>query len=174
MARNRGGLLAQIAGDVADQTVPLSSLLQNCIVLGGHAGSEKMPAYRHVPAALTARITNMAGRNVMIQRFDDSVFEPRVREFLREEVGVQDVRDAVLPFGIGQLERMAGEDTDGQDLIPVWAGFVKDMLNKQRVAQGGFVADVYWSVPRSAIHGVLVRIRTALAELVAELIALTP
>jgi hypothetical protein len=38
MARNRGGLLGQIAKDVADRTVPLSSLLQNCVLLGGLAG----------------------------------------------------------------------------------------------------------------------------------------
>ena len=188
MARNRSGLLAQIAKDVADQTVPLSSLLQNCIVLGGVAGSETMrawasqelhgyagaetvPDYRHVPAALTAQITNMAGRNAITQQFDDSVFDPRIREIIREKV---DVRDAVLPFGIGQLEGMASEDTDEQRLSPEWAGFIADMLNQHHMALGSRVANVYWSVPRSAIQGVLVRIRTALAELVAELIALTP
>ena len=42
------------------------------------------------------------------------------------------------------------------------------------MAVNGRVADVYWSVPSVAIQGVLVRIRTALAELVAELITLTP
>ena len=42
MAHKRGGLLAQIEADVVDDTVPLSSLLQKCIVLGGQAGSEKM------------------------------------------------------------------------------------------------------------------------------------
>jgi hypothetical protein len=36
MANKRGGgLLAQIQADVVDHRVPLSSLLQNCIVLGG-------------------------------------------------------------------------------------------------------------------------------------------
>lgn len=191
MARNRGGLLAQIEGDVADRTVPLSSLLQNCILLGGQAGSERMrawasqelhgyegaetvPEYRHVTAALTARISNMAGRNVITQRFDDSVFDSRVREFIRGEVDVQDVRDAVLPFGIGRLEGMADENTDEQYLSPEWAGFIADILNKQHMRPGSIVTDVYWSVPRSAIQGVLVRIRTALAELVAELVALTP
>src|SRR5580693_3174464 len=42
MTHKRGGLLAQIEADVVDNTVPLSSLLQKCIVLGGQAASEKM------------------------------------------------------------------------------------------------------------------------------------
>jgi hypothetical protein len=41
-------------------------------------------------------------------------------------------------------------------------------------AVNGRVAEVYLSVPNVAIQGVLVRIRTALAELVAELTTLTP
>lgn len=188
MARNRSGLLAQIANDVADRSVPLSSLLQNCILLGGQAGSERMrawasqemhgyagmetvPEYRHVTVALTARITNMAGHNSITQHFDDSVFDPRIREIIREKV---DVQDAIIPFGIGRLEAMASEDTDSQYLVPEWAGFIADMLNDHHMAPGSRVADVYWPVPRSAIQGILVRIRTALAELVAELIALTP
>ena len=42
MANQRGGLLAQIEAEVVDDRVPLSSLLQKCIVLGGEAGSEKL------------------------------------------------------------------------------------------------------------------------------------
>ena len=42
MAHKRAGLLAQIEVGVLDDSVPLSSLLQKCIVLGGKAGSEKM------------------------------------------------------------------------------------------------------------------------------------
>jgi hypothetical protein len=37
MAHKRSGLLAQIE-DVVDDTVPLSSILQKCIALGGQAG----------------------------------------------------------------------------------------------------------------------------------------
>jgi AbiTii-like protein len=94
MSHKRGGLLAQIEAGVLDHTVPLSSLLQKCIVLGGQAGSEKMrawarrelngysgadtvPDYRHVPAAVMAVITNRAGYNGGTTRIDDSVFLPR-------------------------------------------------------------------------------------------------
>ncbi len=84
------------------------------------------------------------------------------------------MQDAALPFGVGRLEAMASEDTDEQCLVPEWAGFIAGVLNDHHMGLNSRVADVYWSVPRSAIQGVLVRIRTALAELVAELVALTP
>jgi hypothetical protein len=47
-------------------------------------------------------------------------------------------------------------------------------MNQHNMAVNGSVAEVYLSVPKVAIQGVLVRIRTALAELVAELTTLTP
>jgi hypothetical protein len=42
------------------------------------------------------------------------------------------------------------------------------------MAPGSHAAEVYWSVPSAAIRGILVRIRTALSDLVAELIMLMP
>jgi hypothetical protein len=189
MTNRRGsGLLAQIEVGVVDHTVPLSSLLQSCIVLGGQAGSEKMrdwarrelngyggvddvPDSRRVPAALMAVITNRAGYNGRAIRFDDNVFPEQIREIIREKV---DLEEAILSHGIGQLEAMASEGTQEHQLIPPWATFIKDTLNDRGMVPGGRVADVFLSVPNVAVQGVLVRIRTALADLVAELITLTP
>jgi AbiTii len=190
MARgsNRGGLLAQIEAGVVDPRVPLSVLLPKCILLGGQARSEKMrdwarrelngyggaddvPDYRRVPAALMAMITNRAGYNGRAVRFDDSVFPAQIREIIREKV---DLEEAILSHGIGQLEAMASEGTQDHQLLPPWAGFIRDTLNERGMVPNGRVADVYLSVPNVAVQGVLVRIRTALADLVAELIALTP
>jgi hypothetical protein len=188
MAHGRGGLLAQIETDVVDDTVLLSSLLQKCIVLGGQAGSEKMrdwarqelhgyggadtvPDYRHVPAAVMAVITNRAGYNGGTTRIDDSVFPAQVREMIREKV---DLEDAILGGGIGELEALAGGGADEHRLIPGWSSFVKDTLNQFNMGPTSRVAEVYWSVSNASIRGLLVRVRTALAELVAELITLTP
>ena len=188
MAHKRGGLLAQIEADVVDDRVLLSSLLQKCVVLGGQAGSEKMrdwarrelngyagadtvPDYRHVPAALMALITNRAGYNGVPRRFDDSVFPPHIREIIREKV---DLEDAILGEGIGVLEAMASQGTEEYRLIPSWATFIADTMNQHNMVANGRVAEVYWSVSNVSIRGVLVRVRTALAELVAELITLTP
>ena len=188
MTRIRGGLLAQIEADVVDHMVPLSSLLQKCIVLGGQAGSEKMrdwarrelngyagadtvPDYRHVPAAVMVVITNSAGYNAIVQRIDDSVFAPQIRDIIREKA---DLEDAILGGGIGELEALASQGTDEHRLIPNWSRVIADTLNKYHMAPNSRVAEVYWSVSNSSIRGILVRVRTALAELVAELVALTP
>lgn len=188
MSHKRGGLLAQIEAGVLDHTVPLSSLLQKCIVLGGQAGSEKMrawarrelngysgadtvPDYRHVPAAVLAVITNRAGYNGGTTRIDDSVFPAQVRDMIGEKV---DLEDAVLGGGIGELEALASEGTEEHRLIPSWSGFIRDTLNEINIGPTSRVAEVYWSVSNASIRGLLVRVRTALAELVAELITLTP
>jgi AbiTii-like protein len=188
MAHRRDGLLAQIEADVVDDGVLLSSLLQKCIVLGGQAGSEKMrdwarqelhgyagadtvPSYRHVPAAVMVLITNKAGYNGGTTRIDDSVFPPQVRDMIRKDV---DLEDAILGGGIGELEALASKGVDEHHLIPSWASFIKDTLNQFNMDAVSRVAEVYWSVPNASIRNVLVRVRTALAELVAELIALTP
>lgn len=189
MAHKRGGLLAQIEADVVDDMVPLSSLLQKCIVLGGQAGSEKMrdwarrelngygdadtvPDYRHVAAAVMAVITNNAGYNPMTQRIDDSAFPSQLRDFICQKVGPLD--DAILGDGIGVLETMASQSTNEHQLIPPWSSAVAYTLNRLNVSWNSHVAEVYWSVSNASVRGILVRIRTALAELVAELITLTP
>jgi hypothetical protein len=188
MSHKREGLLAQIEAGVLDDTVPLSSLLQKCIGLGGQAGSEKMrdwarrelngyagadtvPDYRHVPAAVMAVITNRAGYNGGTTRIDDSVFPTQVRDMIREKV---DLEDAILGGGIGELEALASEGTDEHRLIPSWSSFIKDTLNEFNMRPTSRVAEVYWSVSNASIRGLLVRVRTALAELVAEMITLTP
>jgi hypothetical protein len=188
MVHRRDGLLAQIAADVVDDGVLLSSLLQRCIVLGGQAGSERMrdwarrelhgyagadtvPDYRHVPAAVMVLITNKAGYNGGTTRIDDSVFPPQVRDMIRKDV---DLEDAILNQGIGELEALASEGVDEHHLIPGWASLIKDTLNQFNMDAVSRVAEVYWSLSNASIRNVLVRIRTALAELVAELIALTP
>jgi hypothetical protein len=189
MSHQREGLLAQIEAGVLDDKVPVSSLLQKCIVLGGQAGSERMrdwargelngydsadsvPAYRHVRAALMIIITNSAGYNGMIQRIDDSVFPNQIREMFRDQ-GVS-LEDAILPGGIGELEAMANQDKDFHDIIPAWSSIIVGMLNNGNRDPFSRVAEAYWAVSNAAIRGLLVQVRTALAELVAELIVLTP
>ena len=42
MVNRRGGLLTQVEADLLDDRVPLSSLLQRCVVLGRRAGSQEL------------------------------------------------------------------------------------------------------------------------------------
>lgn len=189
MAKRRGGLPARIEAGLLDDGVPLSSLLQRCVVLGRQAGAEKlrdwarwelngyadaatMPDYRHVHAALMAVITNNAGYNPMTQRIPEDVFPDQIREVIREVVG--DLEDAIIPYGIGMLEELASQGTDMHRLSPPWASVMADTLNQHNMAPNSRVAQVYWSVSNASIRGILVRVRAALADRVAELIPVTP
>lgn len=189
MANRRGGLPAQIEADLLDDRVPLSSLLQRCVVLGRRAGSEKLrdwarwelngyadadtvPNYRHVHAALMAVITNNAGYNAMTQRIPEDVFPDQIRDVIRETVG--DIEDAIIPYGIGMVEELASQGTDTHRLSPPFSIVMADTLNQFNMAPNSRVAQVYWSVSNASIRGILVRVRTALADQVAELITLTP
>jgi AbiTii len=114
-----------------------------------------------------AVITNSAGYNGGTTRIDPSVFPAQIRETI-------DLEDAVLGEGIGVLEAMAGQGEDEHRLIPSWSSLIAGTLNQFHMAANSRVAEVYWSVSNASVRGVLVRVRTALAELVAELITLTP
>lgn len=173
-----------------DDSVPLSSLLQRCVVLGRQAESEKIrdwarwelngyadaadavPDYRHVHAVLMAVITNNAGYNAMAQRISKDVFPDQIREVIRETVG--DIEDAIIPYGIGMLEGLASQGTDTHHLSPPFSIVMADTLNQFNMAPNSRVAQVYWPVSNASIRGILVRVRTALADRVAELVALTP
>jgi hypothetical protein len=188
MPHRREGILAQIEAGVLDDSMPMSSLLQKCIMLGGQAGSEKMrdwarqelngygttsiPDYRRIPTGLVAKITNLAGYKPITQRIDPSMFRPII-DFLREEEGV-DLEVAVLDFGVGELEALANRGQNEHRLMPPWAGAIVETLNKYNMPPNSQVEVVYWPLSDASLRGLLVRIRTALAEMVAELITVTP
>jgi hypothetical protein len=189
MVNRRGGLLTQVEADLLDDGVPLSSLLQRCVVLGrragsqelrdwarwelnGYAGADTVPDYRHVHVALLAVITNNAGYNPITQRIPGDVFGDQIGGIIREVVG--DIEDATIPFGIGMLEGLASQSTDMHRLSPPFSIVMADTLNQFNVAPNSRVAQVYWSVSNASIRGILVRVRADLADRVAELIARTP
>jgi hypothetical protein len=190
MAPKRAGLLAQIEAGVLDDTVPLSSLLQKCIVLGGKAGSDKLrawarqelngyadlpsiPDYRHLRAQVMLVITNRAGYNPLTQPLSESDLRPQHREILAS-TNVE-LSDVPLGGSIGELEAMASSGEDVHKLVPGWADVMLKTLNDHYIDSAtSHAASIYWSVSRVSLQGLLVRVRTALAELVAELITLTP
>jgi hypothetical protein len=108
----------------------------------------------------------------MTQRIPEDVFPDQIRDVIRETVG--DIEDAIIPYGIGMLEELASQGTDTHHLSPPFSIVMADTLNQFNMAPNSRVAQVYWSVPNASIRGILVRVRTALADRVAELITLTP
>lgn len=131
-----------------------------------------MPDYRHIHAALMAVITNNAGYNAITQQIHEDVFPHQIRDVIRETVG--DIEDAIIPSGMGMLEDLASQGTVTHRLSPHWSSVMIDTLNKFNVAPNSRVAQIYWSVPNASIRSILIRVRTALADRVAELISLTP
>lgn len=184
MTGRREGLLAQIETGVLDDRVPLASLLQKCIVLGGRAGSEKMrdwarrelngypsdleslPDYRRVSASLYATVTNDAGYNSMEQELHRSDFPSRFHDW--------DPNELPLRQGIGELEAFAESGEQTHRFTSTRAQLLIGAMNRSSSAPNSHVAALYWELPNAAIRGVLVGVRTALAELVAELEVLTP
>lgn len=189
MSSRTSGLLGQIEAGVLDDSVPLATLLQKVIVLGGRAGSEKMrdwarqelngyvgsdepiPNYRRIPSALYIWITNRAGYNGMPQRINRS----NLPTFITERV---DVEEAVLGGGIGELEALVARGDGNNEphrVSPGWAGALVGFLNENAIQDPiSVVVDAYFAVSNASIEGLLVRVRTALAELVAELASLIP
>jgi hypothetical protein len=182
MRGKHSGLLDQLQAGVADDTVPLSSLLNKCILLGGQAGSEKMrdwavqelngydslndlPDYRKVGATVMIQFTNRGGYNPMSRRLrTDSEIPAQFRDFAEWET-------ALLPGGVGVLEGMAAKTE--LHLSTPWDSWLIDLLSNF-VDETSRISAIYWEVSPVMLRGVLVRIRAALAQLVAELIALTP
>src|SRR5260370_41941920 len=72
------------------------------------------------------------------------------------------------------LEGLASQGTDTHRLSPPFSIVMADTLNQFNMAPNSRVAQVYWSVSNASIRGILVRVRTALGDRVAELITVTP
>ncbi len=171
-----GGLLAQIEADVVDDTVPLSSLLQKCIVLGGQAGSEKMrawarrelngyagadtvPDYRHIPTAVMAVITNRAGYNRITQRIHDSVFPQQIRDIIRRDV------QAMHVDGVRQLADVSDEELIATDHSIPSARNQMEMQRRLKVAIEALTAETV--LGRKAANRAAVMIVALTAVLVA-------
>jgi hypothetical protein len=71
MHRNRDGLLGRIEAGVLDNTLPMSSLLQNCIMLGGHDRA-RQSANRIVVLEEVASSACHTARHALSKELDDA------------------------------------------------------------------------------------------------------
>jgi hypothetical protein len=141
--------------------------------LNGYDDPDSVPRYRHLHAVVMAVITNLAGYKGVATRIHEDVFPREIRGTIRETFG--DMEEVILPHGIGWLEDLASQGTEMHRLSPPFSSIMAGTLNQFHVVDpNSRVAEVYWSVPNAALRDVLVRIRTALTDLVSELIIRTP
>lgn len=176
MARRQVGLLAQIEKGALDASVPLTSTLRKCVVLGGHAGSSElrdwarheldgygddvseMPSYRTLTAPMLADGMNTA---VQFRRKQISTWD--LPDFAEEAY-----RDGVkMPMGVAELEKLAVK-AKPIDLQPSTMVDLVHFMNHSGDYNVAFER-VYFSVDPTAVHGILDKIRTNLAAMVAEL-----
>jgi len=175
MPRREITLLAQIEKDVLNDNVPLATALRKCIVLGGKSGSERLrdwatrelqgyfgqedlPDYRVIGAPL--QLDGFSGNyRITGEQLPPSVLPDFAQEHISEEVQLRDGVGALE--ALGQREEIKLMPKLGADLVRVMNGESDDPYRR--------IDRIYWNVSPSAIHGVLDYIRTALAQLVAEL-----
>jgi hypothetical protein len=116
---------------------------------------------------MTVRITNRAGYNPITQR----VYNADLHDAFTKKYNVE---EAILGGGIGELEALAKSGEKEHHFSPGWSSLLVEMLNTFQVDQSSKVTAAYWTVSNATIQGLLVRVRTALADLVAELVTLAP
>lgn len=180
MAKNRG-LLAELRTGLGDDRTSITSLLQKCIVLGGEVGSEQlrdwarqelkgypdvdtMPDYRWVTAPLCIDGATFHGL-ITGQTISPMSLPDFARDAITERVP--------LARGIAELESLSRTDKPTVKLAPPGAQDLVLWMNHEN--QGGHqITRLYWDVSRSVVEGVVMAVRTALAELVGELLAAVP
>lgn len=174
-------LLLQIEDGVSDDGVSLTSLLRKCIVLGGKEGSEKLrdwasrelrgylgvahddlPEYRRVRAMICVDAISMYS-HIERQPWGASQLPDVVKD-----AGFDD--ELALRQGLGEIENMLGSGQSSFKLLlpdsEVIARLITAELPDSDINR---VYNVYWLVGPAVLGGVVDRVRTALAELVAEL-----
>lgn len=182
MTRREQTLLGQIEQDLLDNK-PVADVLRKVIMLGGKAGSSELrdwasvelngyahteapiPRYRHVPAGIFVDAV-VGPRHVSGQRVGLMELPAWLRDNVAETVE--------LPMGVAELDHLVGSEDGSVRLSLPTAGDVVAVLNSESHQPFQQITAIYWKLSTSSVQGVLDKIRTKLAELVAELTAATP
>jgi hypothetical protein len=81
--------------------------------------------------------------------------------------------ELILARSLGELEELSRRQDDAIKLQPPGAAELVVFWNNEN-PPGNYIERLYWNVSRSTFVGVITGVRTALAELVAEMLAVTP
>lgn len=182
MSAQRPSLLAEVERDLLDGK-PLADLLRKCVILGGRSGSHELrawaskelrgysdddglPEYRKVWASIQLDAVSST-----YQIKGQTLGEDSLPDFVRDAgIGNQ----VKLFQGVGELEASI---TSGQDVVRISlpkADLIARYIDGQSGNPWQRIDRIYWSLAPSSIVGVLDRVRTVLAEMVAEMSAAVP
>jgi AbiTii len=182
-------LLDEIEAASFDSTKPLADALRKCVSLGGRAGSielrewaahelsgyekpEEIPDYRrpHAIIRLEAFLGNyFTGINKVTQQISPLQLPEPANKIVSEEVA--------LAGGIAEIESFLAKARQNEGTIMLTvphAAEIIAMMNAKSDASLQQITAVYWEMSEPALVGVLDKIRTILAELVAEIRAGLP
>jgi hypothetical protein len=178
MVEKNSGLLEDLTAGLRDDGSTTSSLLQKCILLGGQVGSEGLrdwarrelrgygqdedvPDYRRVTGQLCVDRVIPAG--IITGQVISTLTLP---EFARERV----TGEVLLTHGVGELEALSRAADEMVKFAPFREPELVALWNNERPANDKVTA-VYSQVSRASLANVVIGVRTALAELVGELLA---
>lgn len=181
MAQHRG-LLGDIENDLLSDR-PLADVLRKVVILGGRAGSpelrewasqelkgfsgveaEDLPPYRRIMAPLLMDAVT-GSSYVERQSLPYSSLPDFVREQMPEELPIR--------VGVGELEAWVQNDKPISIGMP-GADVVGHYFDENSGNPFQKIHRIYWSIAPMVIVGILDQVKTALAELIGELIAATP
>lgn len=184
MAGMNQDLVAELAAGLRGDESTVS-LLQKCLMLGSQLGSGclrewarhelkgyeprgfadlgEVPGYRRVPATLCVDAA-VPGGVVEGQPIAPISLPNHAREHIAER--------ATLCRTVGELEDLVQFAEETVVLFPPGAQDLVLLLNREGTFNAR-ITRLYWTVDRDAIRNVVTDIRTALAELIGELLAAT-
>lgn len=166
-----------------NEQTSLTAALQKCIVLGGRADSEKLrdwarmelrgyepdqdlPDYRTVRGMLCLDALLPYGGSIRGEQFSARDLPDFARDHISEIVPLRE--------GIGLIEQLANASEETLKLqLPMSAELMRFMEAKAAIP-GARIIRLYWAVSRASIRAVVEHVRTSLAELVSEMVALMP
>jgi hypothetical protein len=172
--------LTEIEKDVLDPSVPLATALRKVLILAGKSGSEPLrdwatrelkgylgeddlPDYRVIHAPLT--LDGISGQyKVTGEQLAPSALPDFARDHITERLE--------LRHGVGDIEVMS-QQPEVVMLQPHGASDLARLMNAENQSPYHHIERIYWAVAPMALRGVLDQIRTALAQLVAEMRANT-
>ncbi|SDG69729.1 hypothetical protein SAMN05216553_110295 [Lentzea fradiae] len=184
MPAERVSLLNELEADLRVEDRSLTILLQKCLLLGGRSGSDRLRVWARqelngyfgdgIEVPEHRRVGSIIKVNAVVgytQITGQSIPASHLPKVLRDN-DVDEVLE--LRMGVGELEDWVRRDDKSIKLSQWKSADVVALMNAENPRFGQQITDVYWEVSTSAIHNVLMLVRTKMVDLVAELLAVLP
>ena len=185
MSSAQGSPLLDLEAALHDNTTSLTLLLHKCLLLGGRSGSQllrqwakreldgyadvpeaDLPDYRRVGGVIC--VDAVVGYNIIEGRAITAFDLPKA---MRDR-GINEVLP--IPTGVGEIEDLVNRGDVTLKLSRFGSANAAALMNAEIQEEFQEITAVYWKVHVSAMHNVLVLIRTKMVEMVAELLAALP